>query len=697
MNRQIRFWSLICLFWIISTIVDRLWWQSYAGLPAWDQAEYLNNALEHGRALGLLETGQWEGLKPLLDLSPKIPPLASLVNGSIMALAGDSPSQAAWSLSIWNGILLFSVAGWGLQLRGQGLALLSVVFVAVSPQILHLRSDYVLEMPLTATTTLALWRLSCWLHPKQGGQWIQAITAAICCTSAILVKQSALLILLPALLTTTSIVWQRARTTFYQLIAACLSSLFMILPWLRHNWITILGGTNRAVFESASLEGDPSLWTAENWIWYPRLIPEQIGLIMLMIGISGGILWLITLRKNLNLIKDKSEVRDDRFAWLWLIVNLTLSWLLTTASPNKDERYISPLLPPLLLLLTRGWWQWGLWVQTKFPKKSKPELFSALLVSVFITLPSAWNAQISRLTGKVKGPLEEIILNAEGASRNTQPKTMIVIPSTPDLNQHNVSYFGRRNGGQLIGRQLGNNAEDIRSVLAKAELVLLAEGNLGSVRPTAMLLDQAVRTSGYYQAIKFFPRKNGGSYSLWQRLAEAPRPIKFTKQFSKLANQLAEGPKGLEKVFNEIAREHMIDGHFQYQVEVRETAIRKLANNPNDIESRWMLALLSILTNRPSEASEQFGALEKLLPTNPWPSVYLSIISLIEWNPWKAAAIADRAQAIHNYPVLEGLGDLSAVLSGAFWRLPDASRSLPTAYAEINRELQKSIKIDPQE
>ena len=32
----------------------------------------------------------------------------------------------------------------------------------------------------------------------------------------------------------------------------------MLLPWLRHNWITTIGGTNRAVLESGAAEGDPN-------------------------------------------------------------------------------------------------------------------------------------------------------------------------------------------------------------------------------------------------------------------------------------------------------------------------------------------------------------------------------------------------------------------------------------------------------
>ena len=52
----------------------------------------------------------------------------------------------------------------------------------------------------------------------------------------------------------------------------------MIFPWLSHNWILTIGGTKRAVIESAINEGDPSILTFDNWIWYFKLLPKQIGL-----------------------------------------------------------------------------------------------------------------------------------------------------------------------------------------------------------------------------------------------------------------------------------------------------------------------------------------------------------------------------------------------------------------------------------
>ena len=95
MKRDWLFWCVVGLLWLLATGCDRLWWTLQSGVPAWDQADYLNSALDHGRALGLLPGGSWQGWQALLDLSPKIPPLASLVNGTVMALTGDAHGLCA--------------------------------------------------------------------------------------------------------------------------------------------------------------------------------------------------------------------------------------------------------------------------------------------------------------------------------------------------------------------------------------------------------------------------------------------------------------------------------------------------------------------------------------------------------------------------------------------------------------------------
>ena len=674
MKERWRFWALIALIWLLSTLVDRLWWSFQTGVPAWDQADYLNSAMDHGRALGLLPGGEWQGWQALLDLSPKIPPLASLVNGSVMALSGDAPEQAAWSLSLWHGLLLVAMAGWGRRLQGDGLALTACLLAALTPAFLELRTDYVLEMALVATCSLAIWRLGVWCDPRSGGHWGQAWGCTLAAIAAVLVKQSALLVIIPAGLWSTGIALRRGGPWLRQALLIPLLMAVLIGPWLHHNWITSIGGTNRAVFESAAREGDPDGLSLVSWLWYPNLLPEQLGPVVLMLGVSGLLLWYWQRRQPST---------DHAWSWRWLLINLVAAWVLTTFSPNKDARYITPLLPSLVLLLARGWWQWGHWLKAERPGLIWPMFGVGLLACV----PAGWAHQLHRFENRSRGPVKAVVQAAGGADPSTPPATLIVVPSTPDLNQHNISFYGRRGGGQTVGRQLGVSPQDIEPVLARAEWVVLAEGDQGSVRKAAMQLDQAVRSSGVFEQVHQFERPRGGSYSLWRRRATYPTVgPSFLEVFPELAAGLAAGPVGLDPVFAVVGREHMLDGHFSYRAPVRSKAMEALAQDPEAVKPRWTLALLAVLENRPAQASEHFEALQRLLPENPWPAAYRSVVNLAGWNSWQAAAAADEARVSN--PVLEALGDLSGVLSGAVWRIPAAIRSVPAAVTAVEEALE---------
>ena len=689
------FRALLLLLWILSTAADRLWWLRHGGLPAWDQADYLNSALDHGRALGLLPGGAWQGWQALLDLSPKIPPLGSLVNGAVIAVSGDVPAQAAWSLSLWNGLLLLATAGWALSLRSpqrlaREFALLAAAAVSLAPMFLELRTDYLLELPLTACVTLALWRLGCWLDPTRPSSWWQALIASLAVAAALLVKQSALLVLIPACVWVLVVALRSGVRRQAQLALGLAVVTLSLLPWLRHNWITTLGGTNRAVIESAAREGDPGVLTLAGWLWYPRLIPDQIGWVLLVIGLSG--LVLLLQQRRSGLVAPPRDGSDRSQAWIWLVGMLVLGWLFTNLSPNKDSRYIAPLLPPLLLLLSRGWLQWGLWIRGRWPVQARWLPGAALAIGGLAAASPAWIQQSARLQNRHQGPLESIVQRAGGGVPGVAPKTLIVVPSTPDLNQHNVSYYGRRNGGQLVGRQLGGSLDHVQPVLDYAELVLLAEGDQGSVRKAARRLDRAVREFGVFERVDTFSRPGGGSYSLWRRRADVPVSPGFDQRFPALASALEKGPSGLDPIFRSVAIEHMLDGHFLYKGPAREAALARLRADPGDRQARWTLALLAVLANRPTEASRQFAALEQVLPDNPWPSAFRAVVLLAGWNPSEAAAVASAANERQgDQPVLMGLDAAGSVLSGAIWRLPDAVDILPKAVRVIEQSL------DPQE
>ena len=678
------YWSIISALWVLATLFDRVWWNFYTkGIPSWDQADYLNSALDHGRALGVLQGGEWQGLDSMLDLSPKIPPLASIVNGLVMTFTGELPVNASWSLSLWNALLVFSVAGWCLIINGKRLGYISVFVLIFSPALLDLRTNYVLEMPLISVTTFSLWQLGVWLDLKRGGKYKTLFIAFFASSLALLVKQSALIALSPALILAAVIASKRSQIKPIQIFIGFFIIFIMIFPWLNHNWILTIGGTKRAVIESAANEGDPSILSFDNWIWYFKLLPRQIGLNTFIIGISGWLLNYFTFKKNNNLAKD-----INKFQFKWLIFNLFSCWLLTTLVPNKDSRYIASALPLLVIFVSLGILQWSILLSNILKNNHYiiRNLFLLLIpFSVIFQVIDKFN--LNKLKANNYNPLQNIIKEINYLNKNNDKKTLIVIPSTKDLNQHNTSFFGRIKGGNIVGRQLGKDKRELLPMMTYSKLILLAEGDQGSVRDVSSVFDEAVRNSDYFKNVKYFPRDNGDTYSLWQRTEFAPSPPDFSETFQVMASNLALGPKGVRDVFDEIGVHHMIDGHLEYQDRVKEKAQKVLFNKPNNINARWSLALLAILQNRPEEADKHLAVLENLEIGNPWPSVYRSIVNLINLNPRKSFAISKKVNNQFNNKTLIALTDISGLLSGRFWLYSQANSSLNLAIKEIEEQL----------
>ena len=214
--------------------------------------------------------------------------------------------------------------------------------------------------------------------------------------------------------------------------------------------------------ESAAREGDPNATSLAGWLWYPLRLPGLIGQIPLIGGLAGAVLAARWLRWP----------RGDG-AWLWGV--FLSGWLLTTLSPNKDPRYLAPLLPLLALLLARGW----LLLWALVPKGLRSPFFGlSLLTTAFFS----WQARAKAILPAPAFPQPQFqIVEAVQADSPDQLRTLIVVPSRPQLNQHSISFLGRRGGGGLVGRQLGSSPADIQPALEQAQQVLLATDDQGSV------------------------------------------------------------------------------------------------------------------------------------------------------------------------------------------------------------------------
>lgn len=677
-------WLALALIWLAGTTADRIWLGLDQRLPAMDQADYINSAVDHGRALGLLPGGGWQGWDALLDLSPKIPPLASLVNGVVLALSGQAPHQAAWALAAWQALLLVVVACWGRQLLSPGFGLLAAGLITLTPALAGLRVDFTLDLPLTASAILALWLLGRWQVPDPaGGRWPQAIVAAVAVAAALLVKQSALLVVLAPCLWAAAQGLGRSQRRL-QVLAAVGIVLAAVLPWLRHNWITTLGGTNRAVLESAAAEGDPPPLSPASLWWYLRLWPSQLGRLNLIVGLAGAALaGLGRLPATANL-QTPNPQGGWGTGWGWVLGSAASGWLFTTLSPNKDPRYITPVLPLLILLLTRGWWTLGLALLNRGWNRAAGALLAGALTAAAVEVGTAQAAELQR---ERLSPLPEAIASLR-ALVGEKPTTLVTLPNSAELNEHTATMFGRMKGGQIVGRRLGRARAEHSLVLDQAEWVLLTTSTMGMRRQESRDLAASIRRDPRFRLRGSWEWAGEAPVELWGRTRPPDPRGRFDATFIRLAVGMEEGPQGLRPVFKAIGPQHQLDGHFLYQRRVHSWAEQRLEADPKATDALWSLALLAVLRNRPAEADQWFARLEQLLPENPWPSTYRSVVLLAGWNPWRAHTVAEAAARIHGEPVLKALADVSGVLSGNPLRLRPALRSVPAATRKVSDELQ---------
>jgi len=647
--------------------------------------------MDHGRALGLLPGGGWQGFDHLLDLSPKIPPLASLVNGTVMALAGDSPDQASWALALWHGLLLLVVACWGRDLLGRRFGLLAAALLTLVPALAEQRLDYTLDLALAATTTLALWRLGRWSAPARlgGGRWGEGLMAATAIGAALLVKQSALLMLaLPCLWAVLRRLGRPRRLAQVALGLALV--LGMLLPWLHHNWITTLSGTNRAVLVSAAQEGDPAVFSFASLTYYLRLLPQQLGAALVLPALAAGSLAAWHQRSRLAALW-RDPLRRLPPGWTWLIGCTVAGWLCTTLSPNKDGRYIAPLLPLLGLLLARGWWQAGLELRARLGGAWPTGLLAAGLLSAAAALAQARDTALQQQPGS---PAPAAMAELRRRVGN-QPLTLINLPDGPELNEHTLTTYGRLNGGQILARRLGKRPEDHPLVLERSSWVLLASGgDMGSRHRNTRILSERLRGDGRFQRLAHWPWSKGRQVELWQR-RPGSSAVPFDADFIRLARGMEQGPAGLSRLFERIGPEHQLDGHFLYQGRVQRWARERLSRNPADPDALWSLALIDTLRNRPQGAQGWYKKLQALQPGAPWPAIYRTVVLLADWRPGSAANVSyESTDAVGHHPVMRALRNLSRGLVGHPLSLEALRVSVPAAIQSVRSDLE-SVKPEP--
>ncbi|MEG4226306.1 phospholipid carrier-dependent glycosyltransferase [Microcoleus sp. N9_B2] len=520
------------IIWLLGAISDRLWFAFDRSVPAWDQAEYLTSTLNYWQALQHPQWFSGDWWTNFWLLSTKIPPLTYILTVPFLNVFGAGGDRATLVHLLFSAILLASVYSLGVQLFNRQVGLWAAAICVLLPGLYRFRLQFLLDFPLTAAITFCFYCLTMWKQegsaadfvtdvtdrlkleegtkkkhkfspsspplplspspplpisqspnlPLSPSSFFWAIAFGISLGLSILVKHTTVLFLF------TPIVWlavgavrQKAWGRLGQLAGALLVSLAVFGPWAKTNWLLILTGGKRATLDSAIAEGDPALNTIDAWIYYCQHLPEQVSWPLLLIPLVGLILYWRR-RQDSSSIFYLNSCR-------WLAVFWVGAYLINSLNINKDDRYVIPYLPILSIFLA---YCLTLWPSRWGRQIRWGTIGLAILAMLFHILPlggafghslvqiiSPGNSNYPYL-GK-EWPHREVIAEIIDREPYLQ-STLGVLPSTPEINQHNLNFYGALANFQVYGRQVGTNLKEVPQDVRSLSWFVTKTGPQGSIR-----------------------------------------------------------------------------------------------------------------------------------------------------------------------------------------------------------------------
>ncbi len=560
--------------WLFGAVFDRIWFAIDRSIPGWDQADYLNGALTYWRVLQTAQVFSVQWWVELWQLSTKIPPLVYISTTPFLAIFGTGPDQSTLVNLLYSAIVLGSVYRLGTYLFSITVGLWAAGLCVLMPALTVVRLDYLLDYPLAALVTLCftcltLWRGARWQrvtsqshqlssantapvsqnNEKVSGkrvsvalrspgrwqssahEWLLVVATGMTLGLALMVKQPALFfLLLPLLWSLVEILKQRDWRGLLQGVLLLVIAIAVFYPWYRTNWLLILTAGKRATVDSAIAEGDPSLLSIQAWIYYLKYLPDMVSWPPLLVAGCGFLsfgwrAWRRRQAKDSDVpVQPEQRPRDndDRRSVIWLLVFLVGGYLLSSLNVNKDLRYAIPYLPVLAVLLAYGF--------SLLPRMFRGLRWAAvgltavlLIANLFPIVPVAVRQQWSPLYQHqvYVGPAfpHAQVVAAVAEAQPYQRSTVGVVPSTFEVNQHNINYYGQLRQGQVHGRQVGTRDQFIEQDVRSLPWFVTKTANQGAIREPERqaALIQRVTQGGDFRLYKTWQLPDQTALQLWQR------------------------------------------------------------------------------------------------------------------------------------------------------------------------------------
>ncbi|MBC1280955.1 hypothetical protein GNF10_34760, partial [Nostoc sp. UCD121] len=309
---------ILLIIWLIALAIDRTWFLLDNSIPSYDQSAHLTTALHHYRIFQNFNifSGNW--WLSLWQLTPSYrAPFLYICTVPFLMLFGRGYDQASLVNLLYTAMIILSVYHLGdFLFKNRKTSITASVFCLLFPILGIIRTDYLLDYGLTAIVIVTFTILTIWKDSYVGFlSWGLTIILGVGIGLILLTKPTGFVfILVPSIWTLITFIRKRK---FIKLIQTCLSLMIAWLIcgfWYSLNWLTIITSALNAN-QVGKGEGDPSATTIAGWLFYPKMIPESVGLPILSISIGILLVYLIKYKFTNDLI----PVSLHKYARIWLL------------------------------------------------------------------------------------------------------------------------------------------------------------------------------------------------------------------------------------------------------------------------------------------------------------------------------------------------------------------------------------------
>ena len=474
------FFKLFLVF-IFSILIDYLLLNNANSIPGWDQGYHLSNVFKMHNLYGFYGNNYQDLWSKLLNVTDSYRgPLTYFFSSLFLKIFGISYKNAYLSNHIYSLICIFSIYELGKIIFNRSAGLWAAIIFTFSPLIISQRTDYLIDLSLTAFVTLNFLFLTRWFLSKSIFS-IYSIISGLTLGLVFLVKPTGItLLILPLLITISKRIFQSSKKflILIELIVLCSTFLLIIYPWFSKNWLTILSSIINAWQWGVKYQEGFEINDIKSWFFYIFRIPDIIGKTNFWTLISIFLYRIFYSNSDFfNYFRNSKK----HFLYLSFFINV---YLITSIMSTKEIRFFLPVLPIICIFLS---------ALLNSKNKLKEVYFKRIiLIGILITTISYQNSLLGYFSlfknnnfKEEDNFLHQEIIHEISKGNKNLISTLAVLPDTREINTFNLEAEASKEGEYVAVRQIISNKDTYKLDLQNFDWFLIKTGNQGVMKNEA--------------------------------------------------------------------------------------------------------------------------------------------------------------------------------------------------------------------